>query len=192
MKTLKRSTAAWLALIAIAALVVPSVASASRVESKKGFLAPKGTVLTMSGSEIGFINSLLGTAVCKQMNSKIEVTVNDGTNVMAEGSGGEGKECRGGGEASFFDHVRDVTWSKISTSKSGSGTASLSFTSESNNQKPIVCHWSASSLPFTYSLGGNAILFQKAGGLVSTGGCGTASLSGSFSLAIGSTPVILN
>ncbi|HEY2477976.1 MAG TPA: hypothetical protein VGI17_04535 [Solirubrobacterales bacterium] len=189
MKAFKRWTALAIALTAVAALAVPSMASASRLESSKGILAKVGTQITLTGSSVA-LNTYLGAEVCESTLSYDELHKNDGTTVEAVANvGGARQECNTG--YGLIAHIKELKL-QFQTSKSGAGTASLSFTSESGNEQPIICKWSGASLPFTYSLGGSQIVFNKAGGLTSTGGCGSATLSGTFLVSIGSTPVILN
>src|ERR1041384_2291045 len=70
----------------VLAFAIPAVAGAHAVTSKAGVLAPKGTVITATGSDVTFTSSILGATTCTTLTLTFELTENDGTDVTGSGT----------------------------------------------------------------------------------------------------------
>jgi hypothetical protein len=183
-----------LAAVAVLAFAVPAMASAHKVTSKAGTLAAVGTIITGTGSDVTLTSSLLGPITCGTLTLTGELTVNDGTNVTGKGTTNNppSTDCTNEGQPVV------VTSVAISSLKAEGTETNVSFvaTVDINSPKPVECTFTGVKVPFTYTVGGDSIVFTKAAGITSTGGCGPATLDGSFTIEIikegVSTPVILD
>jgi hypothetical protein len=188
MKAIKRWTAVVVALTAVAALAVPSMASAFKIESSAGKLAKVGTQLTLTGNvrvETGAI-PIYGCRTASNAN----VTKNESTGVSFEAVNEGVAECNEGTELGLNrNRIKEFKLS-FQTNKS-SQTASLSFTSETRGRGAAVCKWSAQNIPFGYTSGGHVITIYEALVQRVSGNCESGYLNGEFEVSIGTTPVIL-
>jgi hypothetical protein len=119
-----------------------------------------------------------------------KLTVNDGTNVTAEGTSVNppSEDCTNG------ENKVNVTSVVISTLKAEGTETWVSFvaTVDIEAPKPIECTFTGTKVPFTYTVGGDTLTFTKAGTVTGSSGCGSAPLDGTFTIEIESTPVILD
>lgn len=183
-----RKPALMLALVAVAALAVPAMASASEARLKTSsteYRASVGTSLTFSGSPVLVQNNLLGSISCSSWALGGVLTKNDSTTVEAAGSGLTATGCLNYGKTITFSNMK---WERLYTSTSGQGTLTLSYT---HNFASYPCAYSG-TVPFTYQPGSSTITFNSAAGITgSPKGCGTEKLSGTFGITSGSASLIL-
>src|SRR5215203_884733 len=171
-----RKPALLLALVAVIALAVPAVASASRLEYG-GKLLPVGVNFNAVSHKV-----ITSFGQCSEWTVQEQITKNDGTTV--EGicaAAGTTRECSG----SYPFYTVEPRWNSFTSTTPGKGTVSMSYEMVS----VVHCRYSGAALPFTYILGSNEITFNNVkldGGL-----CGTQYFSGTFALTIGGVPVIL-
>jgi hypothetical protein len=180
-----------LAAVSVVALAVPAMAGAHKVTSKAGVLAPVGTVLTLTGNDITFFSSLLGTTTCQTVTLHLYLTVNDGTNVTGSGV------TKAPATSGCTNGTKPVTVTEVNIAQfkaEGTGTSmSFVWTEDIGSPETIECTFTGTSVPFTYTAGSDSIVFTKAGPIVgSPKGCGNSTLSGTFTLEIEKTPVILD
>jgi hypothetical protein len=182
-----------LAAVAVLAFAVPAMASAHAVTSKAGTLAPKGTIITGTGSDVTLTSSVLGTITCTSLTLTGEITENNGTNVTGKGTSNNppATGCTNNGNP--------VTVTSVAISRlAAEGTeTNASFVATIDIKKPsetLECTFTGTKVPFTYTVGGNSLVFKNAegGGILGTKGCGSATLTASFAIEIGSTAVILD
>jgi hypothetical protein len=168
-----------LAAVAVVAFAVPSLASASKATIPAGTLAPVGTAITTTGSDIVQKSSTLGALTCATLTLNGKITKNDGTTLEASGSNSNPAQsgCVNGTKSIIFTTF-EIT--KLVSTTSGSGT--MSYTAK-EDIGTVECTFIGTSVPFTYTVGGSAIVFSEAGGITSSpAACGTMKLSGQFKL----------
>jgi hypothetical protein len=179
-----------IAAIAVLAFAVPSMASAAEATCPAGTKCPVGTEITGAGTNINLTSSTLGEINCESLTLKGAITKNDGTTV--EGSGNNVSPTQAGcfnKEKSRPVTVTEVNLTSLVASeaaKAGSSrNGTVSFTATVDLPAGIVCKFTGTKVPGTYVSGANpAVLsFNKGAGITSTGGCGTATLDGSFKLS---------
>ena len=180
-----------LAAAAVLAFALPAMASAHKVTSKPGVLAPVGTTITLTGTDVTFASSLLGATTCKSLTLTMKLTTNDGTNVTASGAtkAPASEDCTNGTK------IGNVTEVNITSFKAEGMDTWVNFvwTEDFEGPNPIECTYTGTKVPFTYTAGTDSIEFNKASGIVgSPKACGTSTLSGTFTLEIEKTPVILD
>jgi hypothetical protein len=181
-----------LAVAAAFALAVPALASAHKVTSKAGVLAPVGTELTLTGSDPTWNSSVLGPLTCSSMTLKMKLTTNDGTNVTGSSSGEKPPTvgCENEG--------RPITTTQFTITRfAAEGTeTNMSFIATIDVKAPsgetVECTFTGTNVPFTYTVGSSSIVFNKAGPIKGSAGCSTATLTATFAIEIGGTPVILD
>jgi hypothetical protein len=195
-QTMTKKFSLLLAAIAVLAFAVPGMASAHAVTSKANVLAPVGTEITGTGSDVTLTSNLLGAITCEKLTLKGKITKNDGSTV--EGSGGAEKPptvgCKNG--------TNPVTVTSVTVTKLFAGTVGgvsktyATFDATVDIEKPgetLECTFTGTEVPFTYTSGGNSIVFTEAAGIKGApAACGTAKLDGTFLIEIGSTAVILD
>lgn len=177
-----------LAAVAVLAFAIPAVASASKA-TLNGALAPVGTQITGTGSDVTLNSELLGAITCETLNLNGEITKNDGTNVEGSGTNVSPTQagCKNGKKAVT---VTKVVVTKLASSVSGHGV--LSFTSKVD-VGTLECEFSATEIEGTYVSGTNVLKAEGAGPVIATpSSCGNATLTGSFALESESTPLILD
>jgi hypothetical protein len=179
-----------LAAVAVVAFALPASADAHAVTSKAGTLAPKGTLITATGIDPTWNSAILGPITCKSLTLTTEITENNGTNVTASGPNANPptQDCTNGTHLIVTTKFDITRFAAEGTETNMSFVATVDF----ETLPPIECTFTGTKLPFTYTAGGNSIVFTKAGPITSTGGCGTATLNATFAIEIGSTPVILD
>jgi hypothetical protein len=176
--------------VAVMAFAIPSFANAAAITSSSGVLAKTGTVITGTGSDVTLTSVPLGAITCKKLTLKGTLTKNNGSEV--EGSGAEEtppvEGCLNGSNVVDVEKVHVTALLATSTEKWASFTATVKITAAN----PVTCVFTGTKVPFTYTAGSDSITFTKAGPVTSTGGCGSSPLDGTFTIEIGSTPVILD
>jgi hypothetical protein len=180
-----------LAPAAVLALAVPAMASAHALTSSKGVLAEaKGTAITLTGEDFTIVSSIWGQTTCKGLTLSAELTENNGTTVTAKGTSlsPPSDDCTGDGV------TMKVTKFEITRLAAEGSETTMSFvaTIDIETPTPIECTYTGTKVPFTYTVGGDSLVFNKAGGISSTGGCGSATLTTTLTIEIGNTPVILD
>jgi hypothetical protein len=160
----------------LAALVLPSLASATQLQFSEGRqLVPVASPLSISGKNVSLATNTFGTTRCEGWNASDVVTKNDGTSVEASStSAGVGKGCASG---SRTVQIEELAFNNFVAVLAGKGTVTVSFTQKQGPE--WTCHWSG-SLSFVYSRDGSSITFNEAALRASLPACGTAKLSGSF------------
>jgi hypothetical protein len=178
-----------IAIIAATAAMLPITASASSITSSAGKFAPVGAVLTATNSDFVLTSSVLGTITCSKVDFKWTLTKNDGETV--EGSGSNKEPVQEGcniGPATF--KITTLQISKLVAAPTG-GSMSFVLTTDYEGASKFDCTLTGTNVPFTYTAGSDTITFTSATG-VNGGPCGTYKLDASFTIEIGSTPVILD
>lgn len=168
-----------LAAVAVLAIAVPALASASKATLPAGTLAPIGTQITGTGTSIIFQSNLLGPISCEKLNLNGSITVNNGTTV--EGSGSNTNPTQAGCKNGTREvKITSVELTSVKSTVAGSGTASFIIHWDTGT---LTCTFTGTSVPYTYALGGNVLSFSSASGITgSPASCGTMKLSGSFAL----------
>lgn len=167
------------AAVAVLAFAVPSLASASKVTLPAGTLAPVGTAIKTTGSDIIQKSNTLGALTCSLLNLNGQITKNDGSTVEAAGTTTtpEQSGCVNGTKSIIFTSI-EIT--KLISTVSGSGTMSYVAKEDIGT---LACTFTGTSVPFTYTVGGSAIKFTEATGITSSpAACGTIKLTGEFKL----------
>jgi hypothetical protein len=166
-----------MAVTAILAFAIPTLAHASQLTNAGGGATAVGTKITKTSTgAVKFTTALLSTLECSTVTVKGEVTVNSGGTVEGKGTGeGSASGCVRSGSPIT---VSDTTVTNIKSTTSGSGTASFKTTAVINT---TTCNFTGTNVPFTYTSGGDTIVFSEAKG-VSSAACGTTKLDGSFTL----------
>lgn len=177
-----------LAAIAVIAFAIPAFASASEATLPEGTRAPVGTAITGTGNDIILQSNLLGTITCEKLNLNGKITKNDGTTI--EGSGENSSPTQAGCKNGTKEvKVTSVNLESLKSSVSGSGTVSFSSVVDVGT---LTCTFTGTNVAGSYTPGTDTLSFSSATGVVgSPAACGTAKLSGSFTLESGTTPLIL-
>jgi hypothetical protein len=190
-KTMIKKLSLLLAAAAMLALAVPAIASAHKVTSKAGVLAPVGTVLTLTGSDVTFLSNTLGTTTCKSVTLTVKLTTNDGTNVTGSGTtkAPATKECAIQGAPVTVTEV-NITLLKAEGTETW---MNFVWTEDIDLKEAVECTYTGTKVPFTYTTGSDSIVFTKAGPIVGSPAlCGNSTLTATFTLEIEKTPVILD
>jgi hypothetical protein len=190
MAMLKRFGVRFMA-VALLALVAPAAAGAALMTSSPGTPMPTGTVFFSTGKNITITSSLLGSITCAKLTYHQGLTKNETSTVEAEGAVEkmpEQESCANTG------HLVTVTsiWLTKFVAGSGGNTITFNATVDIKGPPEIECTFTGTKVPFTYTSGSDTITFTEAGGITSTGGCGTAKLDGSFTMEVKSTPALLD
>jgi hypothetical protein len=166
--------------LAALAYVGPSAANASAVTFPAGTLLAVGSTIELTGTNVIVTSTILGELKCENLNLVGTLTKNTGTTV--EGSGVEEtpfqEGCSGPSGAIKLTHV---TITKLVTTGSGhTGTLNFDTTTDIG---ALTCTIKGTDVPFTYTAGGDAIVFTKAGGITSSpAACGTLKVDGTFTV----------
>ena len=179
-----------MAAVAVLAFAVPAMASAApSVTSKAGTLAPVGTIITGTSTNTE-LSTNLGTLKCEKLIVKGKITENSGSSVKVTKEGeGTTSGCKVGTEALTWT---DLTLLNITSTVDKSGTVGLHFVMDLPGD--VTCTYEGAAVPFTYTSGSDTITIS--GNLKPTpAACGAEAktkFTGSYTLTIGSTPVILD
>jgi hypothetical protein len=171
-------------LAAVVALVcaVPSMASASGKLTEGGSLVPVGATIVATGSNVTLNSSLLGALTCEKLTVKSKVTVNNGEEVQAAGTEEAPAQagCKAGAKelritfiltARFQWRFPFVKWSFRIKLDLGKG------------ESEVQCTYTGTEVEGSYTSGSSSFSFSNATGIKSEpAACGTAKLSGTFSL----------
>jgi len=176
-------------VIAVVAFAAPAMASANpQLTMPAGTTVPKGTLITGTSTN-AVTKTSIGELKCEKVVLNGEVTENSGTSVTGVGIGeGTTTTCTDNGAKIS---IVDVTLSDLHSSESEKGTATFSFKGE----LPVVgtCTYTGTGAPFTYVTNSDIIKFTEATLTASPKACGTAHLSGEFTLeTTGGGEVILD
>jgi hypothetical protein len=185
-----------LAAVAVLAFAIPSMASAAEATLPAGTLAPVGTEITATGKNVTLNLSTLGNITCATLNLNGKITKNDGTTVEGSGetSAPTQSGCNNGAERPITVTRTVITRLRASGTGSGTKSAVVAFSTVWDFPAGVVCNFTGTNVAGTYVSGTNVLKFANATGISSTGGCGTAKLTGEFALekAGTSTPLILD
>jgi hypothetical protein len=179
-----RKLSLLLAVVAVLAFAVPSMAGAAKA-TVEGGLAPVTTKITGTGTDIILRSNLLGFITCATLNLNGEITKNDGTTV--EGSGKNVNPTQTGcvnGKKEVKVTEVVVTNIKATEAKAAGETAkgTVSFTSKVDVGE-LLCEFTGTNVGFTYVSGTQVIDANESAGVVGAPTqCGTAKLTGEFSL----------
>jgi hypothetical protein len=175
----KKLTLLATAIAVLAFAAVPAFASAAKLEmtATGGGAVPVGTPITGISTD-AITETSLGTLSCKEVVLNGEVTKNEATVAEGVGTSSSTTEC-------FVEkepiNITDVTLINLKSAASGSGTASFSFVADL--PASLTCTYTGTNAAFTYTPGGSVLAFSKAKLTASPTACGTAKLTGHFSLA---------
>jgi hypothetical protein len=170
-----------LAAVAVLAFAIPSMASATVATLPAGTVAPVGTQITGTGSDIILHSSLLGTITCKTLNLNGEITKNKEN--IVEGKGENVSPTQSG----CVNGAKEVKVTKVELTNLFSettGTGTVSFKATVDIGSELVCTFTGTKVPGTYALPSSSVLkFSEAGNIVSSpAACGTTKLTGEFTL----------
>ena len=145
-----------MAMLTIAALAVPAVALATELTMPVGETVENDTDLewTDTGTKV---KTSLGDLTCAKFNIGFTLTKNNGSEVTGVGSGGSATTCKLGTKEIT---ITDITLNHLSSSTGSKGTVNLTFVADLPNS--IVCHFSATSAPFTFTSGASTVTFKEA------------------------------
>jgi hypothetical protein len=177
---------------AVVAVAIPAIAGATTATLPKGTVAPVGTTITGTGSDVILQSNLLGTITCSTLNLNADITKNSGGTVEASGDNVNPTQsgCVNGSKAVT---VTEVEITRVFSNTSGSGSAS--FVARLDIGSELKCTFTGTNVAFTFTSGTNVIKFSSAAGVSgSPAACGTLKLTGEFALEQGgtSTPLILD
>lgn len=169
-----------LAAVAVLAFAIPSMASATKATLPAGTLAPVGTSIVGTGTDVTLKSSLLGTITCSTLNLNGSITKNNGT--VVEGSGATSAPTQSGcknGTKSV--NVTSVVLTKLFSEKESKGTASFEATVDVGSE--LVCKFTGTNVAGTFTSGTNVLKFSGATGVTaSPASCGTSTLTAEFAL----------
>ncbi len=170
------------AAIAVLALAIPAMASATPTTTDAHTFPsslPVGTLIsTTSTVPPKFTSSILGTIECSSLSMLGELKVNSGGTVTTS-SGGKftSSGCTNNGNPVT---VTSFNVTDLSSTVSGKGTTSFTSIIDLGG---ITCRYTATSIPFTYEVGGSNITFNKAGTIDgSPAGCGTGTFDATLTV----------
>ncbi len=183
-----------MAAVAVFAFAIPALASATPTLTKNASdppagSIPTGTVIKGTAVTTGTIgtpkltSTILGTIECNSLAITGTLTTNSGGTVTGT-SGGlfTSANCTNKGNPVTVTKI-EVT--DLLSTVSGKGTASFTSTIDVAG---LNCVFTGTSIPFTYTVGGDIIKFEKAGTVDgSPAGCGNATLDAEFTLEYEST-----
>ncbi len=177
-----------MAAVAVFAFAIPALASATPTATKNAAegtgSVPTGTVIKGTAVTTGTIgtpkltSTILGTIECNSLSI---------TGKLVTNSGGTVTDTSGGAftSANCTNKGNPVTVTKIEVTdllSTVSGKATASFTSIID-VAGLTCTFTGTSIPGTYTVGGNILTFNKAGTVDgSPAGCGNATLDAEFTL----------
>ncbi len=152
--------------------------------SSAGTSTPTGTVIkltALTGGTIGtpkFTSTILGTLECTSLSITGKLTTNSGGTVTST-SGGlfTSSNCTNKGNPTTL-----TKWEVTDLVSTVSGKGTMSYTS-TVDVAGLTCVYTGTSIPFTYSVGGSVITFNKAATVDgSPAGCGNATLDAEFTV----------
>lgn len=167
-----------LGAITVLASAAPAAASASALTMPAGTLVPLFTAVTFTSTN-AITDTSIGNITCATVTLPGAVTKNSSGTFTIEGKGqGTSSTCLLNGTTAVT--TTDITLFIATSSTSGSGKASLTYAADLAG---VTCTYTASSTPFTYVSGSDTITFGSASTLtVKPAACGTATLTGNFTL----------
>ncbi len=152
--------------------------------SSAGTSTPIGTVIKLTALTTGttglpkFTTTILGTIECNSLSITGKLVTNSGGTVTFS-SGGlfTSANCTNNGNPTT---VTSLTVTDLVSTVSGKGAMSYNIVMD---QAGLTCTFTGTSIPFTYSVGGSVITFNKAGTVDgSPAGCGNATLDAEFTV----------
>jgi hypothetical protein len=180
-----------MAAMAVLAFAVPALASAKPVVTKSaGVLANTGEKFTGTGSDVILNSSTLSEITCNKLNLVGTLSKNNTSEGVAGASNGEftAAECRNRTGVFNFTAFRRTSITATGSPAANSVLASFEATVDVGATE---CKFTGTNIAGTFAAGKNTITFTGASG-VKGGGCGTATLTGTFALEIGTTAVIFD
>ena len=181
----------FMAAMAVLAFAIPAMASAApEVTSKAGTRAAVPQNIT--GTNVGHVlttGTPFGTLTCNKVTLNGVLTVNSGTKVTGNAGTGTTSECNVNNNPLT---ITNITVTHLESTVVGSGVASFTFVADLPGG--ITCDYTGTNVPFTYVTGTSHITFKEAAGINGPGFCAAPAIKfdGTFSIEIGSTPVILD
>lgn len=202
MKSMKKSMVVMAAVFAVMAFVLPSAASAARLEKPAGTLVPTGTSFLLKSGHLRFEGRLFGGAAytCENVVLKGQVTENSGSAVKSTGSGPGTFSCHSTVPAQYF-HIGSIDLLGLSISRDASGVDHASMgmrvteleTTQGGGTSECIYE---GEVPLTYTNGSSLLHIggtQNAGYLAGLNGCPKALVSADFAVTdTAGNPIVVN
>jgi hypothetical protein len=174
-----------LAAVAMLTYAIPSMAGAAKATLPEGALAPVGTSITLTGTDLTFKSNILGAIRCATLNLNAQITENTGT--VVEGSGSNVNPTQTGcvnGKKAFNITEVVITKLKAEEVKAAGESARATFSATIKTDiGELDCTFTGTKVEGIYVSGKNILKFSEASSLVgSPGQCGTSLLTGEFAL----------
>ncbi len=177
-----------IAAVAVWAIAVPAMASAAPTATAGGTVVKVGETITATGSDVILTAATVGNITCQQINLGAQLTKNNDTEGVAMKSINQFtyNNCTNKNGA-----VTITTIELTNLVANVSGSVSAFFVSKIDLGTKLTCTFTGTSVPGGYTAGTDTVTFTGATG-VNGGACGTATLDGSFTLELGTTPVLIS
>ncbi len=180
-----------MAAAAVLAFTVPAMASAAPEVTfaggeKAGQTVPVNTTITLTGTDVILTDSTVGNTTCGTLNLTGNVAVNNPTNGWTITSINQftSANC-----INPNGTVVITSFELTDLKATVSGTVTASFRTFIDLGTKFKCTFTGTNVTGAYTPGTDTLTFTDAAG-ISGVGCGTAKLDGSFTMEVGSSPVI--
>lgn len=174
--------AAAVAVLAVG--VAASANAATEITQPAGVTAKVGTQFTATATDFVLTSSVL-EITCANLNFKGTLTTNDGSEFAGVSDNNfTTNVCTG-----LHDLVSVTKFEVQNLTSKETGSVVMSFVT-TMDLGTLTCTFTGTNVSGNYTSGSDKITFSAAPGI--KGSCGTATLDASFTIEIGSTPVILD